>query len=98
MAEGHRPDAGQPLGHPGGGADDKIGDPADRYRNVVLDRARIELRLDNRLADFPEFPGLRPALGDDAVGDQILFERCFQQLSKSARMPLSVWLDDISSK
>src|SRR5947208_7996326 len=48
-------------------ADDKVGDPADRYRDVVLDRAGVELRLDNRLADPPERLGLRPALGDDAV-------------------------------
>src|ERR1700747_1151581 len=44
MAEGYRPNAGQPFGYPGGGADDKVGDPADRHRDVVLDRARIELR------------------------------------------------------
>ena len=79
MAEGHRPDAGQPFGHPGRGADDKVGDPADRHRDVVLDRARIELRLDDRLADAPQLLGLRAALGDDAVSDQLLFERRFEQ-------------------
>ena len=45
----------------------------------MLDGARIELRLDDRLADFPEFPRLRPALGDDPVREHILFERHFEQ-------------------
>src|SRR5580704_6590385 len=91
MAEGHRLDAGQPFGHRGGGAGYKVGDPVDRYRDVMLDRARIELRLDNRLADLPEFPGLRAALGDDAVRNQVLFERCLKQpLQKRADAALGL--------
>ena len=73
---------------PGGGADDELGDPADRHRDIVLDRARIELRLDDRLADPPELLGLRAALGDDPVGDQPSLERCceqpLQQLAEAA--------------
>src|SRR5215471_14957421 len=74
MAEGDRPDAGKPLGLLIGSANDEVGDPADGYGDVVLDRARVKLRLDDRLADAPELLGLRPALGDDPVGDELLVE------------------------
>src|SRR5215471_16910037 len=79
VAERHRPNAREPFGHSRGGADDEIGHPANRYRNVMLDRARVKLRLDDCLANLPELLGLRPALGDDSVGDQILFECRFEQ-------------------
>jgi hypothetical protein len=53
MAKGDRADAGQPSADRGAGAGDELGDMADRHRNVVLDRPRIKLRLDDRLADPP---------------------------------------------
>ena len=56
-------------------ADDELGDPADRHRDIVLNRARIKLRLDNRLADVPELLGLRTTFGNDPVGHEALFER-----------------------
>jgi hypothetical protein len=79
MAEGDRPDAGEPLGYLIGGADDEVGDPADRHRDIVLDRARVKLRLDDRLANPPQLLGLRPALRDHAVGDEILDKGRFQK-------------------
>jgi len=75
MAEGHRSDPGQSLGDQEGGAVDELGDPADRHRDIVLDRARIILCFDDRLADTPERFCLRPALGDDPVADKTFFER-----------------------
>src|SRR5271167_4948632 len=79
MAEGHRSDPGQYLGDQESGAVDELGDAADRHRDIVLDRARIILRFDDRLADTPEFFCLRPALGDDPVADETLFESYAEQ-------------------
>ena len=79
MAERHRPDARQPLGDQQGGAVDQLGHAADRYGNIVLDRARIILRFDDRFADPPELLCLRPAFGDDPVADPTRFERRAEQ-------------------
>src|SRR5437868_8635550 len=79
MAEGHRPNAGQPLGHPSCGAGDKVGHPADRHRDVMLYRARKELRLYDSLSDTPQLLSLRATIGNDAVSDEIFFESCFDQ-------------------
>src|SRR6516164_4758622 len=79
MAKGHWSDPRQSLGDQVSGAVDEVGDPADRHGDIVLDRARIILRFDNRLADMPELLCLRPALGDDPVADETLFKRYAEQ-------------------
>src|SRR6516164_6519835 len=79
MAKGHRSDPWQSLGNQVRGAVDEVGDPADRHRDIVLDRARIILRFDNRLADMPELLCLCPALGDDPVADETFFKRYAEQ-------------------
>src|SRR6516162_10695487 len=79
MAKGHWSDPRQSLADQVSGAVDEVGDPADRHRDIVLDRARIILRFDNRLADMPELLCLRPALGDDPVADETFFERLAKQ-------------------
>jgi hypothetical protein len=45
----------------------------------VLDRSRIELGFDDRLADAPQLLGLSAAFGNDAIGDETLFQRAFEK-------------------
>jgi len=79
MAEGDRPDAGQPLVDQQGGAVDELGHAADGHRDIMLDRARINLRFDDRFAYALQLFGLCSARGDDPVADQTLLERRAEQ-------------------
>ena len=77
----------------------KVGDLADRHRDVVLDAgADMLLRLDHRLADAPQLARLRRARGDRAVRDEARLKRggeeAFERV-RAGRYP--AWLDDISS-
>src|SRR5690348_4825954 len=68
-------------------AQDELGDPGHRHRHVVLDRARIELRLDDRLADMPKLLRLNAAFGNHRVGNKTLLERVLQQSFQQRAKP-----------
>ena len=75
MTERHRTDTGHRPCDGVAGARDEIRHPADRYGNIVLDRAAFEfLRLDDRLANEPEGGAFGLALGQGRVDDQAIIQ------------------------
>src|SRR5215471_9814837 len=75
----------------------ELGDAADRHRDVVLDRAQIILRFDDHLPDAATVPWparTLSAMTPSAMRSSVSAPS--RSLSRSPRMPLSVWLDDIS--